>query len=790
MVTLLRSCFLPFAVALLIGLAAGRMTAPAKGADPVLASKNKRETPLRGQRGRLDWEDLLREYEAEDLREIETGLDAMDRLLDGWSADELRTALDQALQTPECVDPMGAGDRRIDELFGAWIRRDPHAAAAWVVDVHSGEIRDRLVRVACHHWPKDRAMECIGFVLEHHWKPGAYFHHGLITAALEKQGLQGASAVEQLLRRLKEAEVDVVIESISLPADFNYRQLVDTETFRDEDDEITRSAVFSRWIATGTLDFLGWMENTGSWREFNRFFTPADAAKLPEAIAYVARQDPAARAALLNGVNWRELELDDLSRFARGLEGSDAQMAWVAKAVEGSLPGSKADIVPILALIPSVDRQVEALMQVDPHTDWRPGHRAETRRHTRQGGDSPAPPGVGSTCASAPPPSRSLCSLMRIPLQSGVMALAGLGLGLMVSRPGGGAAPSVETPPSPARIPSIRPFDGRHVGESGRYDPEHTLQSLLHIDHDRLNNQGSARRIKTASSQNLRELAVELSAPELARRGLAVGNLRRRIVRELYRRDGAGALAWAEKLECPIVFGEFIACLAHDDVLAAVNLFGPYKEKMSKYYESMRNSALGSNDPWHIDSTTGKAAIRNGCASFSEAALVQGLDTALQVKKAMREDEHDWLCVGSLPEGFDFVGLMGRLEPDDIRRPHAMKDIFESWAVRDPDAALAHALALDKMEPTAAGWIFPSMFDGMSKMQGDAAAAVWLSEALSQYPESDRSRVLSNLEGRTGAPSPADFRKIVEALPDEADKIAYGANGIPPIFGEDHPALS
>lgn len=377
--------------------------APAQAEGRAVASKTARGTPARPARERPEWDALLREYEAEELREYETGTDSLDLMLDQWSGEELQAALDEAMGMPRCIAPLGRNNNLVWRLFGAWVRQDPDASTAWLAGVKSGELRDGFVGTACRHWPADRAMDGIDFLLNYEWAERAYYHHNLMEAAIESQARIGPAAVEQLLRRLLQGEAHVNLETVDLPAEFHYPPLVNSEAFRAAEKKMFQDRILAEWIDDQPRKFLAWMQEAGEWREFNKFLEPAQAGKMPDAIAFFGEIDPDARGDLLKSVKWKSLEFETISSFAGELRNPEAQVAWVAGGVRASLSynNKKLDAVAVLGLIPSADRQVEVLRQVDPYTDWRPDA-------TPEPGESPAKAAIrkhlGESGAEVPPP--------------------------------------------------------------------------------------------------------------------------------------------------------------------------------------------------------------------------------------------------------------------------------------------------------------------------------------------------------------------------------------------------
>jgi hypothetical protein len=68
-----------------------------------------------------------------------------------------------------------------------------------------------------------------------------------------------------------------------------------------------------------------------------------------------------------------------------------------------------------------------------------------------------------------------------------------------------------------------------------------------------------------------------------------------------------------------------------------------------------------------------------------------------------------------------------------------------------------------------------SVFQGVCKLEGEEAAAAWLSESLAPLPENDRARILSGFFEHRHPPSPDAYRDVLAGLGSDAERIHFGA---------------
>ncbi len=364
---------LPFAVAMSIGLALGRRDSVE---TPTLATSLRDappDGPVREKRQPLDLQGLLRDFEAEQQAWIDGEVDPMADLLAEWTEEELQAALEEALTLPRCVARMG-GDRRVpNELLEAWVKKSPDAVVAWIDGIRSSEMKEGMVRTALHNWPRDRAMEGIEFLLKHHWKPGKTYYAKILPGALEDKAREGAGEMIGLIERLAEAKVDIWVESLDLPADFDFAALVGSEGFRSHEKEGFQDRVMSEWRDRQPRKMLGWIEQAGEWERFNSFLDLERPAAFAAAASFWDEAEPELRESVLDSIQWRELDHVQIETFIRVTTDPEGQDRLIANGIAKGLSRyGKLDPVEMLELIPSAGRRLNILLQLHPYTDWRP----------------------------------------------------------------------------------------------------------------------------------------------------------------------------------------------------------------------------------------------------------------------------------------------------------------------------------------------------------------------------------------------------------------------------------
>jgi hypothetical protein len=296
----------------------------------------------------------------------------------------------------------------------------------------------------------------------------------------------------------------------------------------------------------------------------------------------------------------------------------------------------------------------------------------------------------------------------------------------------------------------------------------HNLKSLLHLDWARLWRDDLDRQLAATDTAGLKRLLEAAAADRV--RTVCRSNLRSRMIRELYQREKSGAVSWAaEQHSHPEVLGGFIGLLARDDLEAALAWVEPFRNQASAYFKVHRE----------LPQVEERVALLMVRGAISRAALAQDAMTAARVYGLL-----GGLAFGQLPENFDHAAFMAAVELENLRDMGGATDFFDSWACRDRDAALASARMMEQRDPETAIGLVSAVFRGVCRLEGESAAAKWLSATIASEPSAQRSELIFRLYPYSfWLPSPAAFRRLCDALDNDDDRLVLAASFIDPSLG-------
>jgi hypothetical protein len=274
-----------------------------------------------------------------------------------------------------------------------------------------------------------------------------------------------------------------------------------------------------------------------------------------------------------------------------------------------------------------------------------------------------------------------------------------------------------------------------------------------------------------ASHGELKTLLAGLIGLDKSQPSLDVLNLRNQVIREIYHREGPSSLEAAEQLGDPETLGEFINCLAADDALAAADWLERFKQVIRDH-----NPTLAGDDLAHAE----RHELLSVLWRLYNSALSQGPEVGRALLERLDGNTEMGGGANSLPDDFDHGKFFEGLEPREVLRIPGTTDLFESWAAHDRDSALAMALRAAADAPPGSVDLTFSVFQGVCKLEGEEAAASWLSESLAPLPESERARILSRFFEHRHPPSPDAYRDVLAGLGNDADRIHFGATVLNP----------
>jgi hypothetical protein len=266
-------------------------------------------------------------------------------------------------------------------------------------------------------------------------------------------------------------------------------------------------------------------------------------------------------------------------------------------------------------------------------------------------------------------------------------------------------------------------------------------------------------------------------------RQLSVVNLRNRVVREIYQRKGPASLEWAEQIGHPEVFSQFISRHADEDVLAAMEWIDRFKAISGIQLKA--RTAVDPDSPPSLEPAQefDRLEYLQLVWALSQAAMSQGTDVALEFRKRMGDDFDEGNWNHTLPPGFDCRKYLEALDPASAVSLSASQ-MIGYWAAHDKDSALAFARNLADNTPERINFVYEKLFESVCMMDGDKAAADWLSGALSSCSDDELNRIFSRLY-QVRQPSPAAFRDVMEGLRDDSHRAALAAAIIKPHRSND-----
>lgn len=214
------------------GWALSRLQEPRGAVAPAVAGGEAREEGRKQARTLRTPEDFAQwaQERAGTLKRRGLGLEfePNDAKLAEWSADELKRALEQGLRDPACVR-YGPQVKAMHSLLEEWTRRDADAAWEWFTAVPAEHMRWRLCSGIVLGWPRERAEEGVELVIAHrdHFEGGGgYGYSPLVSRAMEVAAERGPEAVEALLLRLRDQDMQFSVEALKFPARFDFAAAV------------------------------------------------------------------------------------------------------------------------------------------------------------------------------------------------------------------------------------------------------------------------------------------------------------------------------------------------------------------------------------------------------------------------------------------------------------------------------------------------------------------------------------------------------------------------------------
>lgn len=250
--------------------------------------------------------------------------------------------------------------------------------------------------------------------------------------------------------------------------------------------------------------------------------------------------------------------------------------------------------------------------------------------------------------------------------------------------------------------------------------------------------------IERSSNRELRDLIVSVAGEKIDRRDWEVNRKRYQalkvIAREIYHREGAACLVWAEATGSTQVFSTLLGELARLDPEAA--------NKRRELYFSKHQVLI-----YFDDNPAACAAAMRGAAEMLAAEKFTGGGGSYLEGYAGDFDFRTYLAATSSRSGFD--------------------NALCYWSALDPVAAGKALRERTAAQPFDRSEVFATAFEGSAAVAGDAEAARWIGGILADVPAAWRDSAIQDLAQRRDLTS-SRVMALTEHLPTDQDRVNFG----------------
>jgi len=327
----------------------------------------------RGDRGAdAPWrkEDFLKAAEKRSAGINADDYSVVDELLDGWTLEEIRTALDAAVFNPSLrvngYDPLAA------VLVRGMARRDLDAALAWFRE-QSEPLRISAMSWYAVDWPMDRAMEGLDFFKEFPEISDLSIAGKslILSKCLSHAARSGPEALLAMQERLQqEGNAMRFLGQVVYPPGFDYARMM--EIADEKVLEVLGSDLIAGWLAEDREAAFRWtLEKRGARELADLLSTGSDAPRdlvkwfLSEVGSLAPQQQEEMLERWAGSFQYRPLPVRFISSAADpDLRGRMA--AVVARQVFSSSAGT---MLGALECLPDVEERVRALEAAEPAPD-------------------------------------------------------------------------------------------------------------------------------------------------------------------------------------------------------------------------------------------------------------------------------------------------------------------------------------------------------------------------------------------------------------------------------------
>lgn len=181
--------------------------------------------------------------------------------LAGWSVDEIRAALNEALSNKEFLLDSSVASGLANNLLAEWMKRDCDGALQWYLTIAPPAIRMKMALSLSRNWPPDQPEKGLAFLKAHQeLLPGGQ-GWAIIILNIVSRAKTGPAEVGSLLAELREAKIGLTfLNPITFPPNFDFPTLMAHPEMQGQKDKpIFNATLLQAWKAQNRDEAFDWL---------------------------------------------------------------------------------------------------------------------------------------------------------------------------------------------------------------------------------------------------------------------------------------------------------------------------------------------------------------------------------------------------------------------------------------------------------------------------------------------------------------------------------------------------
>lgn len=357
----------------------------AEGAAPLKSRREREEARAKMAGWRA--EDLLKQAREQAEAKDADGYSPFAALLEGWTTEEIRAALDEAAREPGALASEASTAAL---LLRGYVWRDLDGALAWL-EGQPEIIRSSLGNLVAYDWPQERALEGLAYLRAHPeiFPPGAGMASFIVGRCVTAVAAGGPQAVLAFLKEMREEGRDPGgrMSVVKFPPGFDFEKLM-----TDGEDRLLqplRPSIYHEWMEQDREGAYRWVIQHGGAIELHSMiaFHRDDPAELAGwFMEKVEQLTPQQRAEVMKqqGNIWT-YDLFDGERWISAARSPEMRRELLAAALHGMDRGHTDERLRLLEMLPTVEERLQMLEQAPVRVAAVPPMAQEQQQALRQG---------------------------------------------------------------------------------------------------------------------------------------------------------------------------------------------------------------------------------------------------------------------------------------------------------------------------------------------------------------------------------------------------------------------